>query len=180
MRRHPPTVSARSLVRVRSRRRFGWGDASDVDALDVLVGFVMGFLFWAFVPAVALYMVSLTPSAWEATRAAARGEGQRGTFVAEREDCERSGCSWYGRYVSEDGTTRFDDVLIDAGPSRVGDSIPALYEVQTDPPKVYTADGSKDWVWVLLLASMAASYLAGCGFLILRRLKGKFGHPPGR
>lgn len=129
---------------------------------------VWSVLLWVCCPLLAVYMLSLAPSALEASLAASRGEGIRGTFVAEREDCGgRGGCTYYGRFSSNDGRVQFPDVLIDNGPKAVGDTLPALYEGERNPPKVYEL-GSKDWMYVVGLTAGSAAYLTGWGWAMVR------------
>ncbi len=62
------------------------------------------------------------------------------------------------------------EVLLDADvPDRPGDEVPVLYEGPGSVPKVYLAEGSKDWLWGLLLMGMSLGYLAWGTWWLLRR-----------
>jgi len=66
----------------------------------------MGLLFGAF---------DLVP-AWQAHG----GGGTPGTFTAEREECGRRSCSFYGSWVAADGSARRDDVILYDEPGSLG------------------------------------------------------------
>lgn len=139
----------------------------------VPAGLLRWLFGWILLPVLALYVLTLVPSALDGTIAAARGEGQPGTFVATRVSCGKS-CAWYGEYISDDGTKRFDDILIDGGPYAVGDTVPALYVGGGDPPPtVYAADGSYDWAWITFTAVVASGYLMTCAVVLVRRLSAR-------
>jgi hypothetical protein len=87
---------------------------------------------------------------------AARGEGTEGLFSATRRDCSaRGGCAYYGTWTANrPGTAVVRDVLMDEWPPDLplGSVMPALYFGETDPPVVYPADGSTEWMLILLAA----------------------------
>jgi hypothetical protein len=108
---------------------------------------------------------------------AAQGDGQAGTFVAERRSCEPTryggeSCSWYGVFEGADGSVQIDDVLLDSdSPEHVGDRVGVLYEGQTDPPVVYLSQGSRDWLWGVLALLASFGYLTWGGWRLFRRLR---------
>lgn len=123
-------------------------------------------------PLCALIALVFTAVSLPSSVRAAHGEGLAGTFTAEREQCgPRGRCNWYGSYVSDDGSVRFDDVLLDGLRADRGDRVPALYEGQDDPPLVYSADGSKEWIGVVICMLIAAGYLVWCAWWLVRRLR---------
>jgi hypothetical protein len=84
--------------------------------------------------------------------AAARGEGQPGTFTVTSEQClRREGCTWYGTFVSRSGrdtqVVSYDGSL-PAG-SRPGERIPAI--LPGGSHAVFPAHGSLYWVPAILL-----------------------------
>jgi hypothetical protein len=118
-------------------------------------------MFWVAWPLIALAFLVLSLDALPESIRAARGEGLPGTFLAEREECSRRGCAWYGSFVSDDRMVSLDDVLLDVGgPEDLGVEVRVLYEGETDPPKVYLAEGSRDWQLVAL------GLLGSVGFLL--------------
>lgn len=125
-------------------------------------------------PLCALFTIIFVGMGMPAAINAARGEGQVGTFIAEHRSCApmRYGgesCSWYGTFETADGSRRVGDVFLDTdSPRSVGDRVAVLYEGETDPPKVYLADGSRDWLWGLALLCGAVGYLAWGGWRLLR------------
>lgn len=125
-------------------------------------------------PLLAVFTIFVVGTGLPEAITAARGEGQAGTFVAERRECSPTrswgeACSWYGSFLGADGVARVDDVLLDSeAPRQVGDRLAVLYEGETDPPKVYLAEGSKDWLYGLVLVGGAAGYLAWGGRRLLR------------
>ena len=110
---------------------------------------------------------------------AAQGEGRAGTFIAAHRSCAPTrfggeSCSWYGTFDSADGSRRVADVLLDADtPQSVGDRVAVLSEGESDPPKVYLAQGSRDWLWggLVLLASLG--YLGWGIWRVVRRRPGR-------
>jgi hypothetical protein len=88
------------------------------DAAEIARGPTMKIVAWFAFAVVGVCLVWF-PSrdvipAWQARL----GSGVVGTFVAEREECERTGklqresCTLYGRWVADDGNSRRDNVLI--------------------------------------------------------------------
>lgn len=98
--------------------------------------------------------------------AAAPGEGIPGAFTSKRSECYRSSCSFYGTFVSDDGTVKVEDALIDDGVEIVGESVPAQYVEGSRVDKVYQRH-SRDWVWLGLLLARSVAYLAGWGLLVV-------------
>ena len=125
-------------------------------------------------PLLALIVIVFVGAGMPAAIDAAQGEGRAGTFTAEDRSCApvRLGgeqCSWYGSFVSSDGVVRLTGVLLDVDtPQRAGDQEAVLYQGETDPPKVYPAEGSRDWLWGLALLVLAGGYLAWSGWRVLR------------
>lgn len=92
--------------------------------------------------------------------AAARGEGTPGSFTAEEVYCGRSGCSWDGSFVSDNGFIVFPEAQIDADapPDEPGDVVRALW-TGDEEGYVYPAGGSSQWLWTVF------SLVAGIGAL---------------
>jgi hypothetical protein len=72
----------------------------------------MKFFLWIGLPVIAAMgllfgAVDLVP-AWQAHG----GGGTPGTFTAEREECSRRSCSFYGSWVAADGSAGRDDVIL--------------------------------------------------------------------
>jgi hypothetical protein len=133
-------------------------------------------------PLCALFTITVVGMGLPAAINAAQGEGQAGTFIAEHRSCApmRFGgesCSWYGTFESADDSVRVADVLLNTdSPQSVGDRVAVLYEGESDPPKVYLADGSTDWLWGLVLLLGGIGYLAWGGWRLLRsRTRGAAG-----
>jgi hypothetical protein len=126
-------------------------------------------------PLCALFTIIFVGLGMPAAINAAQGEGQAGTFVAERRSCSPTkyggeSCSWYGAFESDDDSRRVADVLLDAdSPQQVGEGVAVLYEGPTDPPKVYLAEGSRDWLWGVLLLFASFGYLTWGVWRLLRR-----------
>jgi hypothetical protein len=126
-------------------------------------------------PLCALFTIVVVGVAMPAALDAAKGEGQAGTFVAERRSCSPTkyggeSCSWYGAFEAADGSRRVADVLLNTDtPRQVGERVAVLYEGQTDPPKVYLAEGSRDWLWGVLLLLASFGYLSWGIWRLLRR-----------
>ncbi len=125
-------------------------------------------------PLLALFTIVFVGTGLPEAIKAARGEGEAGTFVAERRECSPTRswgetCSWEGGFRSADGFVSVDDVLLDTDtPRHVGDRLAVLYGGEADPPKVYLAEGSEDWLYGLFLVGGAAGYLAWGGWRLLR------------
>lgn len=90
---------------------------------------------------------------------ASHNEGVRGVFTSERADCSgRGGCTYFGRFVSDDGSLDLDEVFIDSGAGKVGVTVDAQYfQNSRTSDKVYEL-GSRDWVWVLLFLAGGVPY----------------------
>jgi hypothetical protein len=86
------------------------------------------FFLWVGLPLIAVLglvfgSIDVVP-AWQAKN----GSGVTGTFTADREDCGRRSCSFYGTFVATDGrATRTDVILYDEPDSlRVGGKTEAI------------------------------------------------------
>ncbi len=129
-------------------------------------------MFWVAIPLVAAYVLfSAATSIVPAVRAS-QGEGVAGTFTALRQECSGRHCAWYGRFDSVDGKVHFDDVIVDGGVSRVGNTEAALYEGERNTPKVYRARNSHDWIYVTLMGFAAITYLCFWLQALRRRRQG--------
>jgi hypothetical protein len=99
-----------------------------VGALAKLGDWRLKFFLWVGLPVIAaiglLFGTADLAPAWQAKS----GTGVAGTFTADREDCGRRSCSFYGTWVSADGNkTRTDVILYDEpGSLRVGGKTEAL------------------------------------------------------
>jgi hypothetical protein len=94
---------------------------------------------------------------------AARDEGVRGTFTAERLACVQhpghEQCTWYGTFHSP-GNTR-EVTLYGAGRGTVheGERVPAV-DVAGRPLRVYPPSGSREWIVVATVLAVACGLLA--------------------
>ncbi len=85
------------------------------------------------VPALLVLIVVIAAVSLPEAASLDRGEGVRGTYIAERLVVDRltrgDVRTYYGTFVSDDGTVRVRDVPINGerGIERVGDSVPAQY-----------------------------------------------------
>jgi hypothetical protein len=100
--------------------------------------------------------------------------GTPGTFTAMEEDCSgRGGCSYWGEFVSDDGSIVRRDVILGSGHGdvTVGDSTLA-YDVG-DRAAVYPPGGGHDWIFVTLLLMGSVLFLGAwiwfVALLALRR-----------
>jgi hypothetical protein len=118
------------------------------------------------VPAIAILILVIGVSDIPVAVAAARDEGIPGTFTSKRSECYRSGCSFYGTFVSDDGAVELEDALIDDGVEIVAERVPAQYVEGSRVDKVYQRH-SRDWVWLGLLLAMSVAYVAGWGLLVV-------------
>lgn len=120
------------------------------------------------IPALAVFALVMTVPDIPTSIAAARNEGNFGTFTAQRADCGgRGGCTYYGKFVSEDGAVTLDDVFIDAGAHGVGETVPAQFFEDGSFGKVYETN-SRDIVWLTLLLVGSVLYLLGWGWFAVR------------
>ncbi|HEX2315176.1 MAG TPA: hypothetical protein VHJ17_15645 [Thermomonospora sp.] len=114
---------------------------------------------------VGLYLLYLAlPNVGPVVRAA-RLDGAPGTFTAERLHCVRhpghESCSWQGRFRSDDGTVRHEDVwMYGSGRDslRPGQRVRA-FDTGRDG-RVYGPGGSREWVPVTLMAALGVTLLA--------------------
>lgn len=102
--------------------------------------------------ALGVFLVGFSVDVLPEDLAAARGEGVQGTFTAEEIFCSRSGCSWDGSFVSDDGFTIFTEAWIDADapPDEPGDVVRALW-TGDEHGYVYTAGGSSQWLFTVFI-----------------------------
>jgi hypothetical protein len=120
----------------------------------------MGTLIAAMFVAVTIFGA---PTLWRAHN----NEGVPGTFTALDEECSgRSGCSWTGTFVRDDGE-RFADVSYD-GPEidERGDKVPAQ-AIEKDPSEVYPPS-DRTILWMIPVAVACAIYL---GFIVRRTVR---------
>lgn len=123
-------------------------------------------------PLCAVFVLVLASFEIPASVRAARGEGQAGTFTAEHQVCGKGkygGCSWYGTFVSADGSVRVEHAHLNLDVAHVGDTVPVLYE-DDHTAKVYLA-GSADLRWDALFLLGSAGYLTWWGWRLVRRAR---------
>lgn len=87
----------------------------------------MKFFLWIGLPLIAVIGLVMGSQdvvpAWQAKL----GTGTAGTFAADREDCGRRSCSFFGTFTASDGTRRTDVILYDEPDSlRVGGTTAAI------------------------------------------------------
>jgi hypothetical protein len=123
---------------------------------------VRGFL----IPLIAIAVVVMAIVALPNAIRAASGEGTKGSFSAERQEClPRGGCAYYGTWTADPPEAAVvQNVLMDEWPTELplGSTVPAVYLGQTDPAVVYPADGSIAWVHIVLTIA-GAVLAAGIG-----------------
>lgn len=107
--------------------------------------------------------------AWDAKN----GNGTAGTFTAKREDCGRRSCSFYGDWVSSDGSkTRPDVILYDEPDSmQVGDTTDALDTGAR--AGVFTKGGSGTFYLTVGLTIAGLAAAIGFIFVLIRRFSRK-------
>ena len=114
-------------------------------------------------PAVAglLLLVFAVPNVAPALRAA-RAEGVRGTFTAERLTCVQhpghEQCTWYGRFRGDDRNREVTLYGATRASLRVGQAVTAIDVGR--PWRVYPPSGSREWIVV-------AAVIAGAIVLLL-------------
>ena len=124
----------------------------------------MRIFLWIALPAIAvaglLFGAQDVVPAWQAKA----GSGTTGTFIAEREDCGRRSCSFYGTFTASDGATRTDVILYDAPASlRVGGTTEA---VDSGARKgVFATAGGL--TYLLVTGFTLAGAAAAIGFLVV-------------
>jgi hypothetical protein len=143
---------------------------------------LLGLIFLAVAALLASIMVpDILP-----TIRAVRGNGQAGTFAAERLDCAKR-CLWYGQFRPDSGGAPRRGVWIEGvgrGELVEGRTVRAMDTGA--PDNVYTPDGSPHWPGMIggslltLMAAVAACHLVWRGGrgLIRRRPDGT-GRTPG-
>ena len=136
----------------------GWRTDSRWDAL----------LWKAAIPALALAILVIGVPDIPKSIDAARNEGRSGTFTSERSECDRrSGCTYYGTFVSDDSAVRLSNVFIDDGVHAVGETVPAQYVEGQKSPKVYEPN-SRDWMSLGAILFASVLYLLGWGGIVVR------------
>jgi hypothetical protein len=111
--------------------------------------------------------------AWQAKN----GSGTLGTFTAQREDCGKRSCSFYGDFVGKDATTRTDVILYDEPDSlAVGGTTEAIDSGARKG--VFATAGGSTYLLVtgLTLAGMAA--LIGWIVFLVRFFRGRKASAP--
>jgi len=126
----------------------------------------MKIFTWIGLPVIAViglgFSVQDVIPAWDAKN----GKGTVGTFTAKREDCGRRSCSWYGDWVSSDGTKTLPDVIIYDEPDSmaVGDSVEAL---DTGARAGVFTKGGGSGTFYLTLGLTLAGLAAAIGFIFV-------------
>jgi hypothetical protein len=121
------------------------------DYYEVALTWSVRLLWWVAVPLacvlIVYYAVQDIGPAYEARFGT---EGVEGTFVVQREECDRS-CVQYGTFTADDGSVLRTDVLIGsgAGGPAIGETIRA--KDTGDRAVVYPLDGGWDWLFTTLL-----------------------------
>ena len=132
------------------------------------------FLLW--------FALGETGPTWDA----AHGQGVVGSLTVTSEECGGKGpCLHYGDFRSTDGLYSFTDVELVGDSADVGQSVPALYEGQGEPPDSVFAPG---WTGLaenaLFLAIALSLFLEPAGRLLesfaLRRAPNTGRHSRGR
>ncbi|MDX6741609.1 hypothetical protein [Actinocorallia sp. A-T 12471] len=109
-----------------------------------------------------LYLAA--PTAGQVARAATPGAGAPGTFTAERLECVthpgHRACDWFGSFQPQGGPVRADVALYGGeGAVVLGARVAARDVGRRD--KVYRHDGSREWVFTLLLVLAGGALTAG-------------------
>ncbi len=98
-----------------------------MSGLNKIADWRLRFFLWIGLPLIAVMGIvfggqDVVP-AWQAKA----GNGTIGTFTADREDCGRRSCSFYGTFTTPDGKTRADVILYDEPASlKVGSTTEAI------------------------------------------------------
>ncbi|RKN24074.1 hypothetical protein D7147_03470 [Micromonospora musae] len=116
------------------------------------------FFLWVGLPIIAVIGFvagtgDLVP-AWQAHG----GGGTSGSFTAERQECSRRSCTWYGDFTTDAGATRTDVILYDAPDGlSAGETAPARDTGAGDG--VFSTSGGSTWLLVtgLTLAGLVAA-----------------------
>lgn len=108
----------------------------------------------------ALSLLVTTPLALGPALRAARGLGTPGAFIAQNQQCTRSGCIWTGTFRSDYGTVLPDADYGDTAPADThrGSSLPALWPGGSHD--VYAAHGSTAWIQFVLADFFSVVLLA--------------------
>jgi hypothetical protein len=119
---------------------------------------------WIVLPAIAIvglwFGVQDVVPAWQAKA----GSGTTGTFVAEREDCGRRSCSFYGTFTASDGAKRTDVILYDEpGSLRVGGTTEAIDSGARNG--VFATAGGL--TYLLVTGFVLAGVAAAIGFVVV-------------
>jgi hypothetical protein len=131
----------------------------------------MKFFLWIGLPVIAaMGMVfgafDLVP-AWQAHG----GSGTAGTFTAEREECGRRSCSYYGSWAAADGSDRRDDVILydEPGSLSTGGTTEA---VDTGARKgVFATAGGSTYLLVSAFVAGGLAALIGWIFVIRNAIR---------
>ncbi|GGQ51042.1 hypothetical protein [Couchioplanes azureus] len=115
--------------------------------------------------AIAYGATDLVP-AWKAHN----GGGTTGTFTAEREECGRRSCSFYGAWEAAGGDRRRSDVKLFDEPDSlvVGQAVEA---VDTGASGVFAAAGGSTYLFVTGFMAAGFAALAGWVFVIRNALR---------
>jgi hypothetical protein len=133
----------------------------------------MKIFTWIGLPLIAVvglgFSVQDVVPAWDAKN----GDGTAGTFTAKREDCGRRSCSFYGDWVSSDGSkTRSDVILYDEPDSmNVGDTTDALDTGARNG--VFTRGGTGTFFLTVGLTVAGLAAAIGFIFVLIRRFTRK-------
>ncbi|HEX6682173.1 MAG TPA: hypothetical protein VF062_05235 [Candidatus Limnocylindrales bacterium] len=125
---------------------------------------------WIGLPAIAVIGLVFGAQDLVPSYQAQGGKGTAGTFTAQREDCGRRSCSWYGDWQAADGSkTRTDVILYDEPDSlKQGDSVEAVDTGARNG--VYTKGGGASTFYLTLALSLAGLAAAiGFVFFLIRQ-----------
>lgn len=103
-------------------------------------------LKWLIIPVATVGLVLFGATTIGPALAAAEGHGTPGYFVAEVENCNKSGCGWTGKFVASDGRVTLGNMSF-MGPHGTlyrGDRLAALDT--GDAAYVYARQGSRNWI----------------------------------
>jgi hypothetical protein len=144
-----------------------------------------GPMWWALgyllVPVASVFILISTSGSIGGAWDAAHGGGLLGTLQVQREACSSHAvggnqCTGlYGSFQSDDGTVSLPSAFLDGIPagSGPGSDVRVRFAGQRDPPIVYKARGSHEWLLIAAFMLVGAAGLIMWGLTIAARVQGR-------
>jgi hypothetical protein len=146
-------------------------------AADQRVGGVLwATIWWVGVPIFALVMLYFASQDIGGAWRASRGSGAPGTLTTSAVRCGRYHCGASGTFVSDSGTIVVPNAFLDEAGAHphVGQVYRVRYERGRQPPVVYAAKGSHEWIIILGFLIVAPLLLIGWAISVFARLTHRF------